>query len=81
MDKKNNIDTTIMPAEWQRQEAVLLAWPHSGTDWNYMLDEVQACFKRVAQAIVSEMKLIVVAPRIGDVKRQLNDIDNGNIKR
>lgn len=79
MDKKNNIDTTIMPAEWQRQEAVLLAWPHSGTDWNYMLDEVQACFKRVAQAIVSEMKLIVVAPRIGDVKRQLNDIDNGNI--
>lgn len=79
MDKKNNIDTTIMPAEWQQQEAVLLAWPHSGTDWNYMLDEVQACFKRVAQAIVSEMKLIVVAPRIGDVKRQLNDIDNGNI--
>lgn len=79
MNKNTAISTTIMPAEWQPQEAIMLAWPHSDTDWNYMLSEVQDCFKRVAQAIVSEMRLIVVAPCINDVKLQLKDIDNGNI--
>lgn len=77
MSIKKPISTTIMPSEWQRQDAIMLAWPHIGTDWHYMLDEVQQCFKQVARAIVKEMRLVVIAPNIDDVKHQLCDIDSG----
>ncbi|MGH8184807.1 MAG: agmatine deiminase family protein, partial [Rhodanobacteraceae bacterium] len=30
-----------LPAEWEPQAAVLLAWPHSGTDWAARLDAVE----------------------------------------
>ena len=67
-----------MPAEWERQDAVIVAWPHCGTDWKDMLDEAQSCFKEVAKAITREMKLIVIAPDINVVKQQLSDIDNAD---
>lgn len=41
----------VFPAEWGLQSAVLLAWPHSKTDWSYMLEEVQACFSEIITAI------------------------------
>ena len=66
----------VMPAEWERQDAIILAWPHSGTDWSPMLHEVQACFTRVAQAIVSEMPLIVITPEVEEVRHQLAHLDN-----
>lgn len=36
-----------LPAEWEPVDGVLLAWPHADTDWNYMLDEVQACYVEI----------------------------------
>ena len=65
-----------MPAEWEPQDAIMLAWPHRDTDWHYMLDEAQACFKEIARAIVNDLHLIIIAPDIDDVKRQLSDIDH-----
>ena len=67
-----------LPAEWEPQDAIMMAWPHRGTDWHYMLSEAQACFKAVARAIVSEMCLIVIAPDADDVKHQLSDIDHND---
>ncbi|MCH5328305.1 MAG: agmatine deiminase family protein, partial [Coprobacter sp.] len=37
-----------LPAEWERQSGVQLTWPHAGTDWAPMLQEVQACFLEIA---------------------------------
>ena len=34
---------TLLP-EWAEQEAVILAWPHSDTDWQPWLDEVQSTY-------------------------------------
>ena len=34
----------FLPAEWHPQSYIQLTWPHSGTDWNYMLDEVENMF-------------------------------------
>ena len=51
-----------LPAEWEPQEAVLLAWPHELTDWNYMLDDIRACYNEIAHAIVKHARLIIVAP-------------------
>ena len=42
--KKNRL---FMPAEWHKQQMVQLTWPHEGTDWNYMLDEVEAALDDV----------------------------------
>lgn len=51
-----------LPAEWHRQGYVQLTWPHSGTDWNYMLDEVEDCFEQLADAIATRQPLLLVAP-------------------
>ena len=70
-----------MPAEWVEQDAVLLSWPHSGTDWAYMLDEVKSCFFEIAKAIVSGNELlIIVSPETESVKKELEEIDNGKIR-
>ena len=68
----------VLPAEWERQDAIVVAWPHRGTDWHYMLSQAQQCFKNVAAAIVKEMRLIVVAPDAEAVRRQLSDLENGD---
>lgn len=63
----NNRDLRLrLPAEWERQDGILIAWPHENTDWSYMLDEVTECFTAIAKAIAAEEKLLVVAPGRGD---------------
>lgn len=66
----------ILPSEWERQDAIVMAWPHRDTDWSYMLNEVETCYKAIASAIVREMSLILVAPNIEEVGCKLSDIDH-----
>ena len=61
----------IFPAEWAPQQFVQLTWPHADTDWAYILDEVQACFKNIAREIAKRQRLVIVAPDIDDVRRQI----------
>lgn len=68
-----------LPAEWEKHGAILLSWPHAGTDWANMLDEVTECYKRIAEAISQREKLIIVAPDITIPQRQLAGIGSGNI--
>lgn len=50
------------PAEWERQSAVLLAWPHAGTDWAARLDSVESAFLDLADAIAVRQRLVVCVP-------------------
>lgn len=61
----------FLPAEWHRQQMIQLTWPHEGTDWNYMLPEVEECFTELARAISSRQKLLIVAPATEKVKERL----------
>ena len=61
----------IFPAEWAPQQFVQLTWPHADTDWAYILEEVQACFKNIAREIAQRQRLLIVAPDIDDVRRQI----------
>ena len=61
----------FMPAEWHKQHMVQLTWPHEGTDWNYMLDEVEACFVELAKAICARERLLIVAPDVNKVRNML----------
>lgn len=54
--------TYFLPAEWHFQSYIQLTWPHAGTDWAYMLDEVEECFLNLAREIASRQPLLLVAP-------------------
>ena len=67
--KKNRL---FMPAEWHKQQMVQLTWPHEGTDWNYMLAEVEACFVELAKAICARERLLIVTPDTNKVYNMLD---------
>jgi agmatine deiminase len=51
-----------LPAEWEPQDGVLICWPHTKTDWAPVLNEAEAVFMDIAEAIARFEKLIVVVP-------------------
>lgn len=51
MAQQTEMRAPFLPAEWYPQSGVQLTWPHAGTDWAYMLDEVQECFVNIANEI------------------------------
>ena len=44
-------DTLRFPAEWEPQSAILIAWPHAGTDWADRLDQVEETYIALVAAI------------------------------
>jgi agmatine/peptidylarginine deiminase len=52
------------PAEWEAQDAVLLAWPHEKTDWAPWLAEVEQSFVAMAQAILQRSKLLILVSSV-----------------
>ncbi len=62
-----------MPAEWFPQSGVQLTWPHSGTDWAYMLDEVTECYLRMAYEIATRETLLIVTPEPDAVRKLLEN--------
>lgn len=63
--------TYFLPAEWHPQSYIQLTWPHAGTDWAYMLDEVEKCFVNIAAEITSRQPLLLVAPEFPAVLENL----------
>ena len=51
-----------LPAEWEPQSGVQLTWPHAGTDWAPMLDEIVATYQEMAREIAKREPLLIVAP-------------------
>ena len=49
-----------LPAEWEPQSAVLIAWPHAGTDWAERLASVETTYVALAAAITRFQRLVVV---------------------
>lgn len=51
------------PAEWERHGVVMMSWPHSATDWSYMLESVRECYVNIINAIVeSGEKVLLIGP-------------------
>ncbi len=51
-----------LPAEWETQSAVLLAWPHADTDWAERLAEVETTYTALITAITRfETAIVCVA--------------------
>jgi agmatine/peptidylarginine deiminase len=62
MDKKTTGLHWRLPAEWEPQEGVQLTWPHAGTDWAPILNDIIVVYHSMAREIARRERLIVVAP-------------------
>ena len=57
----------VLPAEWQKQRAVLMAFPHKNTDWNNDLNSALVPFIRIAQAIAYKTPLYIICDNKEDI--------------
>lgn len=66
-----------LPAEWEPQDAILLVWPHSATDWHQRLDEVTELYEALATVIADYADVIIAVPEalVGDVRERLAAMD------
>lgn len=65
----------VLPAEWASQSAVVLTWPHPGTDWAPILEEVEPVFLEIAHSILRFEHLIISCEhviRLQELERELN---------
>ncbi len=56
-----------LPAEWEEQDGVLLAWPHEKTEWRPHLEAVQSVFVHLLREIIRFETALVVAPSADEV--------------
>ena len=49
-----------LPAEWEPQSGVQLTWPHAGTDWAPMLDDILKTYDVMAREIERRERLLRV---------------------
>lgn len=60
-----------LPAEWENQDAVLISWPHEGTDWRPWLEAVESVFLEIVKEISVHEKVVLIAPEIQTVAAKL----------
>ncbi len=67
-----NHSASPLAAEWDpRFDAVMLSWPHAGTDWAEMLSEINECYINMLHAFLANgVRTIVLTPE-GNRMREL----------
>ena len=55
------MDHWRLPAEWEPQDGVLLAWPHEGTDWAPILGAVEGTYVALVAALARHTRALVIA--------------------
>ncbi|MFN0034921.1 MAG: agmatine deiminase family protein [Saprospiraceae bacterium] len=71
--------TRRLPAEWEPQSTVQLTFPHIGTDWADVLDEVTPCFVQIAETISRFQKVLVVCQEEREAKSLLKNAVQENL--
>ena len=66
------METRRLPAEWEPQDGVLLAWPHEASDWQPYLEAVQPVFVEIVRAITRFERAVIAAPDPETVRGQLS---------
>ncbi|AKS41906.1 agmatine deiminase family protein [Wenzhouxiangella marina] len=63
-----------LPAEWEPQSAVLLAWPHAGGDWSERLTAIREEYQALIEAILARQSvLLLVQPGDRSASQQLGE--------
>lgn len=61
-----------MPAEWENESAILLAWPHEDTDWRYMLADIEKCYIGIIKSLSVYHHVVILAPDVQYVDSRLD---------
>ncbi len=61
-----------LPAEWEEQDGVLLAWPHENSDWLPHLELVEPVFLDIARQISRFEQVLIAAPQTEGLRAKLN---------
>jgi agmatine deiminase len=59
-----------LPAEWEEQDSVLMAWPHENTEW-VNLEAVQDVTIEIARAVTDFEHLVMAAPDAAQTRKRL----------
>ena len=61
MTKQTNLSNFRMPAEWERQESTLIAWPHNKNDWPGRFENIPDVFAQIISQIskVQKVKILI----------------------
>lgn len=79
MKKKLTISELVsgkkrLPAEWEAQEGILMAWPHINSDWAEIIDEAREQFARlVAALLINGDKVFLIADNREECLRYLRE--------
>ncbi len=65
-----------LKAEWERQNAILLAFPHEDSDWRENLDKNRAPFFKMAQAIGYSQLVYLLVKDVEDAKSYFCSTNN-----
>lgn len=68
-----NFKRRRLPAEWEEQDGVLIAWPHDKSDWYPYLDRVVPVFVEIVTQISRYERVIIVAAKPHEVNAKLNN--------
>ena len=59
------------PAEWEEQDAILLAWPHDQTDWASIRDEAEQVYCGIIARILPHQTVMLTTPDPDRTRRRL----------
>ena len=62
--------------EWQRQDAVVIVWPHGHSDWRDCLDAIEKTYLELARHLSKYQRLILVAydtAHVSHIRRRLDE--------
>ncbi|MDD2336840.1 MAG: agmatine deiminase family protein [Geobacteraceae bacterium] len=62
-----------LPAEWEKQDGILLAWPHKDSDWRPVLHQVEPVFIEIAKQISLFERVVIIAPERDTVEEKLQN--------
>lgn len=73
------------PAEWEPQSAILIAWPHAGTDWADRLGDVEDTYIALVQAITRFQPVLVCVAdddieTYADIRLRSNRVDMARVR-
>lgn len=68
-----------LPAEWEKQEAIQIAFPSKTSDWASYWEEVIPCYIHIIKVISSYQPLIIISDDVLMVKAFLEGVNLDNI--
>ena len=63
------------PAEWYPQSAIQLTWPHKGTDWTDILDEVTTFYVGLSKEILKHTQLLIVCNNVTEINKHFTSAE------